>query len=340
MKRYGMFVADNGRDWFVSGAPDPRWNDDELGTLRQRARGATSRWSGWTAVEGESGWTWVSTGGRTMNVDPWPSSLSRLMRRRGCASTSIWATARPSPVPAHGVRRAVLAAIKLLEDPLASSCGDAVPVIGDLDLEVAAPVAAPVATALTRTSVPGSSSAPHCQQVVHNLAQPKRIDADRGSARADRHQGWVAVAWAKAAVDALEPRCEVADLAVQAEPPDSSRDVSSRSSTSRNISSSWCVLRGRLDGPGHPADDAVGDQLGVAMDDGQRRAQLVRDLAQELVLEPRDLAHRLDFVPSLRRRRLRGRCAPSHWPGAHLEGDRGIVGQRVEHEQLFGVERG
>jgi hypothetical protein len=33
MMRYGMFVADNGSGWFVSGAPDPRWNDDDLATL-------------------------------------------------------------------------------------------------------------------------------------------------------------------------------------------------------------------------------------------------------------------------------------------------------------------
>jgi hypothetical protein len=33
MMRYGMFVADNGSGWFVSGAPDPRWNDDELAAL-------------------------------------------------------------------------------------------------------------------------------------------------------------------------------------------------------------------------------------------------------------------------------------------------------------------
>jgi hypothetical protein len=35
LKRYGMFVADNGSNWYISGAPDPRWNDSELGTLRQ-----------------------------------------------------------------------------------------------------------------------------------------------------------------------------------------------------------------------------------------------------------------------------------------------------------------
>lgn len=35
LKTYGMFVADNGGDWFLSGAPDTRWNDDEIGTLKR-----------------------------------------------------------------------------------------------------------------------------------------------------------------------------------------------------------------------------------------------------------------------------------------------------------------
>lgn len=30
MKTYGMLVADNGSNWYVSGAPDPRWNNDKL----------------------------------------------------------------------------------------------------------------------------------------------------------------------------------------------------------------------------------------------------------------------------------------------------------------------
>ena len=30
LKTYGMFVADNGSNWFISGAPDPRWNNDAL----------------------------------------------------------------------------------------------------------------------------------------------------------------------------------------------------------------------------------------------------------------------------------------------------------------------
>ncbi|MFN2469768.1 MAG: hypothetical protein ABR583_02045 [Gaiellaceae bacterium] len=33
LKRYGMIVSDNGSDWFVSGAPDARWSNDQLHTL-------------------------------------------------------------------------------------------------------------------------------------------------------------------------------------------------------------------------------------------------------------------------------------------------------------------
>ena len=33
LKRYGMFLANNGSSWFLSGAPDPRWDDDELHQL-------------------------------------------------------------------------------------------------------------------------------------------------------------------------------------------------------------------------------------------------------------------------------------------------------------------
>jgi hypothetical protein len=34
LKTYGMIVADNGSDWYISGAPDPRWSDDELNALK------------------------------------------------------------------------------------------------------------------------------------------------------------------------------------------------------------------------------------------------------------------------------------------------------------------
>jgi hypothetical protein len=35
MKRYGMLLADNGTGWFVSGAPDPRWSDENLAALKR-----------------------------------------------------------------------------------------------------------------------------------------------------------------------------------------------------------------------------------------------------------------------------------------------------------------
>ena len=35
LKTYGMIVADNGGDWFISGAPDERWVHDELVQIRK-----------------------------------------------------------------------------------------------------------------------------------------------------------------------------------------------------------------------------------------------------------------------------------------------------------------
>jgi hypothetical protein len=33
LKKYGMILADNGSNWYISGSPDMRWSDDELHTL-------------------------------------------------------------------------------------------------------------------------------------------------------------------------------------------------------------------------------------------------------------------------------------------------------------------
>ena len=35
LKKYGMILADNGSDWFVTGATDERWDEDMLNTLKQ-----------------------------------------------------------------------------------------------------------------------------------------------------------------------------------------------------------------------------------------------------------------------------------------------------------------
>ena len=34
MKKYGVILTDNGANWFISGAPDPRWSDTHLGDLK------------------------------------------------------------------------------------------------------------------------------------------------------------------------------------------------------------------------------------------------------------------------------------------------------------------
>lgn len=34
LKKYGMFLADNGSNWYISGAPDSRWDDEVLASIR------------------------------------------------------------------------------------------------------------------------------------------------------------------------------------------------------------------------------------------------------------------------------------------------------------------
>ena len=36
MKTYGMILADNGSDWYISGAPSPGWDNDQLHQLGHR----------------------------------------------------------------------------------------------------------------------------------------------------------------------------------------------------------------------------------------------------------------------------------------------------------------
>lgn len=39
LKKYGLILADNGSSWFITGAPDARWNEEALATLK-RVRGS------------------------------------------------------------------------------------------------------------------------------------------------------------------------------------------------------------------------------------------------------------------------------------------------------------
>jgi hypothetical protein len=40
MKTYGMFLADNGSNWYISGSPDSRWDDDMLVSELRRVKGS------------------------------------------------------------------------------------------------------------------------------------------------------------------------------------------------------------------------------------------------------------------------------------------------------------
>ena len=35
LQRYGLILADNGGDFFVSGAPHPKWDDNQLNQLKR-----------------------------------------------------------------------------------------------------------------------------------------------------------------------------------------------------------------------------------------------------------------------------------------------------------------
>jgi hypothetical protein len=39
-KKYGMILADNGSAWYISGVPDPRWNNDVLGSELKLVKGS------------------------------------------------------------------------------------------------------------------------------------------------------------------------------------------------------------------------------------------------------------------------------------------------------------
>ncbi len=35
LKRYGLIVADNGSPWYITGAPNSHWNDEDLEQIKQ-----------------------------------------------------------------------------------------------------------------------------------------------------------------------------------------------------------------------------------------------------------------------------------------------------------------
>ena len=90
MKKYGIILADNGSAWYLSGKPDPRWNDDNLHTLSQllgsnfEAVDATV-----LRISADSGAARQT--GATVNVTPSSASV-RVGRMQSFAATVTGAT--------------------------------------------------------------------------------------------------------------------------------------------------------------------------------------------------------------------------------------------------------
>ena len=40
LKTYGMFLADNGSAWYITGVPDDRWDNDDLHVMQDDVHGS------------------------------------------------------------------------------------------------------------------------------------------------------------------------------------------------------------------------------------------------------------------------------------------------------------
>jgi hypothetical protein len=65
LKKYGMLVADNGSDWFISGASDTRFNDDDLNQLKTVPGSAFEAVDTGAILGGSNSGYWGSGGGGT-----------------------------------------------------------------------------------------------------------------------------------------------------------------------------------------------------------------------------------------------------------------------------------
>jgi hypothetical protein len=108
MKTYGLILADNGSDMYVSGAPDPGWNDDDLQLLKGLTAAdfevvdASS-----LQVSADSGQ--AASGGSLPTSTPTPTGAAQTATPTGTASPTPTATrtAAPATATATATRTAV-----------------------------------------------------------------------------------------------------------------------------------------------------------------------------------------------------------------------------------------
>ena len=127
LQRYGMMLADNGSSWYLSGAPDPRWNDDELVSQLRLVKG-----SDFEAVDVSTLMVTANSGQVRPSITPQPPTTSSVSGDFDGDHRKDLAVYRPTTGEwfifgsASGFQTRVFGA------PAASGLGD-VPLLGDFD---------------------------------------------------------------------------------------------------------------------------------------------------------------------------------------------------------------
>jgi len=104
MKTYGLTVADNGSNWYLSGAPDERWNNDALANELGQVHGAISRfcaWTGWSPAQALAGLQARSSS--ACRTDHQPSHASMASAGSVCSSASRDRRSAAMPTSTNGL---------------------------------------------------------------------------------------------------------------------------------------------------------------------------------------------------------------------------------------------
>ncbi len=121
LKRYGMIVADNGSSWYISGAPDNRWNNDDLHLL------GTIPGSDFEAVDESSLQVNVNSGQSSGSVPV----VSTPSPTRSSIATTTRSTAHPSimtPEIAESINRSIGSYSKSNDAPASSGSNNILPI--------------------------------------------------------------------------------------------------------------------------------------------------------------------------------------------------------------------